>query len=282
MAAGGAGPDIRRILAALEAAPDRRWQEGDLIAMGFEPSTIRRTFQRLFGMTFLDLARLRRLGAGVQALADGESVINAQLQAGYTSPAAFRAAFARQIGVAPGKFRRDAALRVDWIETEIGAMVAVADATSLHLLEFADRAALPREMQRLFQAADGAIGFGTTPVMDRLRHDLGRYFSGDTADFLTPLSLVGTPFQRRVWQALRQIPAGETRSYGDLARAINHPTAVRAVARANGANTIAILVPCHRVIGANGALTGYGGGLWRKEKLITLERQFAQNRSLPK
>lgn len=101
--------------------------------------------------------------------------------------------------------------------------------------------------------------------------ELHAYFAGRTTRFVVPLELRGTPFQTRVWDALRRIPYGETRSYGEQAASIGRPRAVRAVAQANGANRIAIIVPCHRVIGADGSMTGYGAGVWRKERLLGLE-----------
>ncbi|ORA67429.1 cysteine methyltransferase [Mycolicibacterium elephantis] len=104
---------------------------------------------------------------------------------------------------------------------------------------------------------------------------LEAYFAGDRRDFDLKLHLVGTAFQRRVWEALLTIPYGETRSYGDIARQIGSPGAFRAVGLANGHNPIGIIVPCHRVIGANGSLTGYGGGLDRKKLLLGLERSHA-------
>ncbi len=100
---------------------------------------------------------------------------------------------------------------------------------------------------------------------------LGRYFAGEHVQFTCPLDLHGTPFQLKVWNALTRIPFGETRSYSEIAREIEHPDAVRAVGAANGANPIAIIVPCHRVIGSNGSLTGYGGGLPTKAWLLALE-----------
>ena len=103
---------------------------------------------------------------------------------------------------------------------------------------------------------------------------LGDYFAARSAQFLTPLALVGSAFTQKVWEALRDIPAGETRSYSQIARQVGRPLSVRAVARANGANQIALMIPCHRVIGADGSLTGYGGGLWRKQRLIEIERQL--------
>jgi methylated-DNA-[protein]-cysteine S-methyltransferase len=101
------------------------------------------------------------------------------------------------------------------------------------------------------------------------------YFSGELREFDLDLKMDGTPFQQKVWNALRTIPYGETRTYGDIARQIGSPTAFRAVGLANGHNPIAVIVPCHRVIGANGSLTGFGGGLERKSKLLELERAAA-------
>ena len=107
--------------------------------------------------------------------------------------------------------------------------------------------------------------------MRELRLELAEYFRGERKDFTTPLDARGTPFQMRVWSELRRIPSGTTTSYARLALSVGQPTAVRAVARANGDNPISILIPCHRVIGSDGSLTGYGGGLWRKEWLLRHE-----------
>jgi methylated-DNA-[protein]-cysteine S-methyltransferase len=104
------------------------------------------------------------------------------------------------------------------------------------------------------------------------QRELEEYFAGERRDFSIPLAATGTPFQMQVWEALRAIPYGETISYGELARRIGNPKAVRAVGLANGRNPISIIVPCHRVIGANGTLTGYGGGLERKRFLLAFER----------
>ncbi|GAB3233893.1 methylated-DNA--[protein]-cysteine S-methyltransferase [Glycomyces halotolerans] len=113
---------------------------------------------------------------------------------------------------------------------------------------------------------------GSTPLLASAVEQLEAYFAGDLRQFDLPLDPDGTPFQRRVWAALREIPYGVTVSYAHIAARIGNPAAVRAVGLANGANPVAIVVPCHRVIGANGKLTGYAGGLWRKERLLALER----------
>lgn len=269
-------PSVRPLLDALKARPDHRWSEAQIAEAGFDPSTVRRAFRRHFGMTFLELARQRRLGAGIRTLAAGGKVIEAQLEAGFDSPSAFREAFARLAGIAPGALHRDALLRADWLDTPLGPMIAVVDDRSLHLLEFVGRKALPTEIRRLHGFAKGSLGIARSPVHDHLSRDLDSYFEGRSAAFTVPLALHGSPFARAVWQALCQIPAGETRTYSQIAGAVGRPDAVRAVGRANGANQIALIVPCHRVIGADGALTGYGGGLWRKQRLIAFERRFAE------
>lgn len=268
-------PVAKRLLAALEADPARRWREGDIAAMGFDPSTVRRAFRRHFGMTFLEMARLARLREGVGRLKQGGPVIEAQLDAGFDSASGFRDAFARLFGHPPQAMSKGAGLCADWIDTPLGGMIAVADARSLHLLEFVGRRALGAELRRLSTFAGGHIGLGRSAPIEQIETELSAYFAARSARFETPLHLHGTPFHRAVWRALREIGPGETRSYGDLARALGRPGSARAVARANGANQIAVVIPCHRVIGADGALTGYGGGLWRKEALIALERRLS-------
>jgi AraC family transcriptional regulator of adaptative response/methylated-DNA-[protein]-cysteine methyltransferase len=150
-------------------------------------------------------------------------------------------------------------------------MIAVACPHRLHLLEFADRKALPRELARLQKAQPGGIGFGRTVIAQQAAEELRQYFDGQLAEFRTPCAFHGTAFERDVWHLLQTIPAGQTRSYSQIAQELGRPSAVRAVARANGANQLAILVPCHRVLSADGSLTGYGGGLWRKQRLIEIE-----------
>ncbi|WP_259782562.1 bifunctional transcriptional activator/DNA repair enzyme AdaA [Aestuariispira ectoiniformans] len=273
--AGEADPMIRALTDALEREPERRWCEEDIVRMGFDPSTVRRGFKRHFGITFLEMARLRRVGKVTDQLASGGSVIDAQLDAGFDSGSGFRAAFKRLLGQPPVNLRGGELLTADWIDTPVGAMIAVADRHALHLLEFHDRKALPTELKKLQIATKSAVGIGRQPPIDQIEAELKTYFSGESANFRTPLVLHGSSFTRNVWQSLQRIPAGETQSYSRLAADMGRPTAVRAVARANGANQIAIVIPCHRVLGADGSLTGYGGGLWRKRWLLEHERRMA-------
>ena len=117
-----------------------------------------------------------------------------------------------------------------------------------------------------------AVPLRSTELLLCAQRQLNEYFSGSRKVFSLPLALTGTPFQRKVWQQLTQIPYGEVRSYGQIAQAVGNPKACRAVGAANHCNPIPILVPCHRVVGANGSLTGYAGGLWRKNLLLQLEQ----------
>tara|TARA_R110002073_G_scaffold121657_3_gene264256 strand:- start:1029 stop:2108 length:1080 start_codon:yes stop_codon:yes gene_type:complete len=270
-----ADPSVAHLINALSADPGRRWTEADVAALGLDPSTVRRTFRRHYGMTFLKMARLSRVKTGMKAMSSGARVVDAQFEAGYESASAFRAAFARLLGDSPARFTGRESLKADILDTPMGPMLAVCDDTHLHLLEFAERKALKPELARLRKAVNGDLGVGRTPITEQIECELTRFFAGEDARFETPLALHGTDFTQRVWTELRSIPAGATRSYGEVARAIGQPTATRAVARANGANQIAIVIPCHRVIGADGTLTGYGGGLWRKQSLIDLERRYA-------
>ncbi len=265
---------IKVLLEQLHADTERRWYEEDLVHLGLDPSTVRRAFKRYFGVTFLEMARLRRIGQGMQHLAAGESVIEAQISAGFDSDSGFRNALGRLLGQPPSSLRGRELLKADWLQTPIGVMLAVADAQVLHLLEFFDRPALAGELQKLQKNSGSSIGFGRFAPIDQIEVELRRYFAGDPAGFQTPLAMQASAFTRTVWQALRALPLGSTCSYAELARDIGSPAAVRAVARANGANQIAIVIACHRVIGADGSLTGYGGGLWRKRWLLEHERRM--------
>ena len=164
-------------------------------------------------------------------------------------------------------------VRLAVIETKLGPMIAGATAEQLVLLEFADRRMLHTQFKRLGRYLQCTFELGDNSVLADTRRQLAEFFADERIDFDLPLLTPGTPFQRRVWQELTTIPAGSTRSYAEQARALGQPEAVRAVARANGDNRIAIVIPCHRVIGSDGSLTGYGGGLWRKQAL--LERETA-------
>ncbi|MEI6285490.1 MAG: methylated-DNA--[protein]-cysteine S-methyltransferase [Bacillota bacterium] len=162
------------------------------------------------------------------------------------------------------------------LETPLGQMIAIADEQVLYLLEFVDRRGCEQEIVRLQRHTESTIIPGATAVTVQIENELKQYFAGVSLTFSTPLYLIGSDFQKSVWAALRAIPPGETRSYADTAKAIGNPGAVRAVGTANGANPLSIIVPCHRVINANGELGGYGGGIARKQWLLEHEAKYAK------
>lgn len=270
---GDVHPMIQVLMDALTNAPNYRWREQDLIELGFDPSTVRRVFKQHFGFTFLEVCRRTRLQFGSEVMMTGGKVIDAQFDAGFESSSGFQEAFSRLAKRPPSAITGHEMLKADWIKTPIGPMIAVCDADNLHLLEFMDRRGLPTELEKLSRRIDSPIGFGRYLPTERIEREIQAYFAGITAAFTTPMALFGSEFSKRVWSALTDIPAGETRSYKQIAAALECPASVRPVARANGANQIALAIPCHRVVGADGALTGYGGGLWRKRWLIEHERQ---------
>jgi methylated-DNA-[protein]-cysteine S-methyltransferase len=168
-------------------------------------------------------------------------------------------------------------------ETPVGPMQALATDRALCALEFSRAGRLSRldaRLARWFGTPD--IVEGSNHVIDAVRTWLDEYFAGRSADASgVRLDMRGAPFEGLVWTALLKIPPGTTTSYGAIANAIGSPGAARAVGMANGANPIAIIVPCHRVIGSNGALTGYGGGLDRKTWLLAHERRWSPEPGLP-
>ena len=158
------------------------------------------------------------------------------------------------------------------IKTPVGNMLAGTTSKGICLFEFLDvEDRLAKQIAHLEKTRACKLENGKSPLFDQLKLELDEYFAGIRQTFDVPLDFEGTEFQEQSWNALLKIPYGETRSYQDQANAINKPKAVHAVAGANHSNKISILIPCHRVIGKNGSLTGYGGELWRKEFLLKLE-----------
>lgn len=263
---------LRPLLDAVEEDPSRRWSDDDLRGRGLSPERVRRWFSRHHGMTFHAYSRARRLGEALGSIREGEEVTRAAFASGYDSLSAFHEAFKQVVGTTPTEARRATRVTVTRIPTPLGPMVAGATDDALCLLEFADRRMLETQLRRLRQRLSAVFVPGNNPLLARTADQVRGYFEGTRRAFDLPLALPGTDFQMAVWEALREVPWGEAVSYGELARRLGRPSAVRAVARANGDNRVAIVVPCHRVVGSDGALTGYGGGLWRKRAMLELER----------
>ncbi len=261
------------LLARVDAEPDARIRSADLRASGIDPGRARRWFSTHYGMTFSAFCRARRLSSALAAIRRGGSVDDAVYDSGYLSHSGFRDAFARTFGATPGKGGAVDAVSLSWMESPLGPLIAGADDRGIGLLEFSDRRMLEAQLRTLARRLRRALVPGEHRHLEQLRTELAEYFGGTRKTFDVPLHAPGTPFQERVWKVLLEIPFGELRSYEQIAVAIGAPKAVRAVGRANGMNRIAIVIPCHRVVGKDGTPTGYGGGNWRKQRLLELERR---------
>ncbi|MFZ4615446.1 MAG: bifunctional transcriptional activator/DNA repair enzyme AdaA [Rectinemataceae bacterium] len=264
---------VGTLVAEIEAQPGLRIREGGLRERGLDPSTVRRRFLARFGLSFMAYQRARRLAAAFEDIRAGSTVDDAVLGHGYDSHSGFREAFGRLFGMTPGAVATGSGdfIRIAWIDSPLGLLISGATDGGIVLLEFSDRRMLEVQIGTLRRRFGLPAAPGKNGHLETLELRLNEYFALSRKSFDLPLLAPGTPFQERVWAALRDIPLGETRSYAEFAKEVGDPAAVRAVARANGMNRIAILIPCHRVIGADGGLGGYGGGLWRKRRLLEIE-----------
>lgn len=268
----GAYPDwLKPIIDEIARNPGIHLKDRDLTARGVDPNRVRRWFKRHLGMTFQGYLRILRINGAFGRIRHGDKVVEAAFESGYESLSGFTASFKNAVGFTPSESKDHRLVRITRILTPLGPMLAGAVDEGLCLLEFTDRRMLETQLDRLSRLMQAELLPGQHPHFDVLDKELREYFEGMRKTFTVPLVIPGTPFQKKVWSALQDIPYGSTRSYTEQAICIGNPNAVRAVARANGDNRIAIIVPCHRVIGADGRLVGYGGGLWRKRYLLDLE-----------
>jgi AraC family transcriptional regulator of adaptative response/methylated-DNA-[protein]-cysteine methyltransferase len=237
---------------------------------GRSPFTVERTFKRVLGVTPAQYQRQRRAASFRDALATGSArVTDAIYDAGYSGPG--RAYENTQLGMAPGDYRaggRDARIGYAIGDSPLGKVLIAATARGLCAVILGDSdAELTRQLHEQFLQAK----IHPEPSLEPHLQQVLSQFTEHPAALDLPLDLRATAFQMRVWEALRRIPRGETRSYAQLAKFIGQPTAIRAVARACATNPVAVVVPCHRVIGSDGKPTGYRWGVERKKKLLDLE-----------
>ena len=272
MQAIGSVPDwLDALIEDVEQNIGIRWKDGDLRQRGLEPERVRRWFKTNHNMTFHAYVRQHRLGAALGNIKNGDSLLDAAFYSGYESLSGFNSAFSKILGLSPSQSKSAIPVNLARVTTPLGPMLAAATNEALCLLEFTDRRMLETQFKRISQRMNCTYIFGKNKIIKHLEVELAEYFAGDRRNFSLPLLVPGTDFQEKVWAQLQQIPYGESQSYSEMAKRMNQPKAVRAVGRANGDNRIAIIIPCHRVIGADGSLTGYGGGFWRKQRLLELE-----------
>lgn len=269
-------PDwLHPLLARVAAAPDRRLRDQELRASGVDPARVRRYFKRHYGMTFQAYCRSQRLGRALDCLREGRRLDEVALDHGFDSHSGFREAFTRLFGQPPTRVGDGDRITIAWIDSPLGPLLAGATASQVCLLEFTDRRMIEAQCRTLRRRFGLPIVPGDNDLLAQLRRELDQYFDGSRQRFDVPLASPGTPFQQRVWSALLTIPYGQTWSYKQLADAVGSAGASRAVGTANGMNRISVLIPCHRVVNADGQLGGYGGGLHRKRFLLDMERRHA-------
>lgn len=269
----GSTPEyVDRVLRLLDEDPSLKLKDYDLLKLEIEPSKIRRWFLKNHGITFHAYQRMYRINTAFKKLQTGTSVTDIAFDSGYESLSGFNDSFKKVFGVSPKNSKEKHVIDFTRIETDLGTMVACATDKGVCLLEFSDRKGLETELKQLAKYHNANIVQGQNKYFKQLKEELDAYFEGRLKEFNVPLDISGTDFQKQVWQALVEIPYGTTSSYLRQAEVLGKPSSVRAVANANGMNMIAIIIPCHRVVGSDGSLTGYAGGLWRKQKLIDLEK----------
>ena len=270
----GSTPDyIKTLLDKLQNNPDEKIKDYDLVKMDIEPNKVRRWFKANHGITFQGYQRMLRINGAFHQLVNGDKVINSAFDSGYNSLSGFTSAFKNMIGDSPSNTTDTNIINIIRFTTPLGPMIACATSKGICLLEFTERRMLENEFKDLKKRLKAEIIYGDNPHFETLQAQIKEYFEGKRKEFDLPLDTPGTEFQNTVWKQLQTIPYGETRSYKRQAIAVNNPKAVRAVAKANGMNRIAIIIPCHRVIGEDGKLVGYAGGLWRKQWLLDFEKE---------
>lgn len=260
---------------------DRSYKEkleldGALKELGISKSRLRQIFIQEYGLTPNKYRNQLKIRRAIELLAYSEEpIINIAASLEYDSLPAFFAFFRKYTGQTPGEFRRQTKgyagevfdsepISYGVYDTSFGSITIASDGSSIQSVRFGHQ--IPEEG-----------GDHKTELLDQTARQLEDYFTGKRQSFSLPLSLKGTPFQRRVWEEISLIPYGETRSYKEIAEPIGKPNASRAVGMANNKNPLLLLIPCHRVIGANGALVGYAGGIEVKEKFLQLEKKFKQS-----
>lgn len=265
-------PDfIAQALGMLRENPKARVSDTELRQKGIGPERVRRWFLQNHGMTFQAFQRMQRVNVALQELKSGRTATDVAFDSGYESLSGFGYTCKKLTGHAPSESRQ--VILIHRFTTPLGPMFVCATERGVCLLEFVDRRMLETEFSDVQRLLKARIMAGENRHTRQMEAEMGEYFAGTRQQFDVTLDMPGSEFQRTVWEALQAVPFGETSHYQALAKQIDKPAAVRAVAGANGANRVAIVIPCHRIIGKDGSLTGYGGGIARKAWLIAHEKK---------
>ncbi|MCP4633156.1 MAG: methylated-DNA--[protein]-cysteine S-methyltransferase [candidate division Zixibacteria bacterium] len=263
---------IQNILKELSENPYLKIKDYDLILRNIEPNKIRRWFKKHYNMTFQAYQRMLRINTAFNEISNGETVTHTAFDVGFESLSGFNSSYQKVFGKSATQTGKKNIINIVRFTTPLGPMFGCATTNGVCLVEFTNRKMLESEFKDITKKLNAVILPGKNNHLEQLEMEIVEYFKGKRKTFSVTLETPGTEFQKNVWKILQEIPYGETWSYQQQAIRLNKPKAVRAVASANGNNRISIIIPCHRVIGKDGNLTGYGGGLERKKWLIDFER----------
>ncbi|MFT4534794.1 MAG: AraC family transcriptional regulator of adaptative response [Saprospiraceae bacterium] len=266
--------DILKAMQLVREAEDKKVQDWQLKEAGLSPEKIRRWFKKNHGITFQAYQRMLRINTAFQELQTGKSVADSAFESGYNSLSGFGYTFKKLTGLSPEEAKGKNIILMTRFDTPVGPMFACATEKGICLLEFTDRRMLETEFEDLQRRLDAIILLGENEHLRQLKKEMKEYFGKKRMTFDVKLDTPTTPFRQQVWEKLVEVPFGQTASYKEQAIKLGNVKAVRAVANANGHNRVAIVIPCHRVIGSDGSLTGYAGGLDRKKWLLQHEGSY--------
>lgn len=267
---------IQELINFLHRNPHDKIKDQDLRNRNIEPVTVRRWFKKNHNLTFHAYQRMLRINNAFKKIHEGEKITSSAFDSGYESLSGFNEGFYSIFKNPPSKSKERTVINIVRFSTPLGPMFGCATSEGVCLVEFTERKMLEREFKDLCRLLNAVILPGENKHLDQLQLELTEYFEGKRKIFEVPLHTPGSAFQQQVWNKLSEIPYGHTRSYKQQAISLNNPKAIRAVATANGFNRVAILVPCHRVIGEDGKLVGYAGGLSRKKWLLDFEKRNSE------
>jgi len=273
----GEAPDwLRNLFDEVHAAPEESYKDEDLLLRQIDPARVRRWFQKHHDMTFHAYIKALRVNRAFEKMKNNQDVTSTAFDSGYDSLSGFHQAFSDTTGFSPSQSKNQSLVNITRLSTPLGQMYAGASEQGLCLLEFIDRKMIDDQIAQLQKQLKARFVTGVNQHLTALETQLAEYFAAKRQKFDIALDVRGSEFQQKAWQALQQIPYGETRSYQQQAVAIGNEKAVRAIASANAKNRISIVIPCHRVIAKDGGLAGFGGGVWRKKYLLDLEKSNSE------
>ncbi len=264
---------VERAIQLVKENPKEKISDYRLKTHQISPEIVRRWFKRHYGMTFHAYQRMYRINNAFQELKHGKKTTDTAFEHGYESLSGFGYTYKKLLGKSPNNSTKENIVLISRMTTPLGPMFICATEEGVCLLEFVDRRMLETEFKDVQKLLKAKILIGENSHIKQAKKEITEYFNGKRKSFDVKLQMLGTAFQHSVWNNLLEIPFGQKTTYSELAEKINNPKAVRAVGTANGFNRIAIIVPCHRVVGKDGKLTGYGGGLERKAWLLKHEEE---------